>query len=310
MQDDADRPARCCASCGASLTGPWCAACGERARKPGDVSLREYLAEGIEALTNLEGRFWGTLRALLFQPGRLTVEYMQGRRVRWMRPLHLFLLLNLVYFLFSSAGTFNTPLQAHMTIGFFPHQPAALDWANRRVNEPPMEDAAWRALVRDARTDAPVADQAQRQARERLADLTREFDRRTDLYARTLVILLVPMMVLWPLLLCLRRRLNPVQHLVFSSHWVAGFLLVVLAAESMATGLVALGTIASEGSDGWASIAVLALLMLWTPPALRRVYGYRWPGALLAALGMLAWLVLALQAYRTLLFFLVRTTMG
>jgi hypothetical protein len=85
-----------CASCRQSLSGPWCSACGERARKPGEVTLREYLAEFIEALTNLEGRFWGTLRALLFRPGTLTTEYLAGRRVSWMRPLHLFLLINLL----------------------------------------------------------------------------------------------------------------------------------------------------------------------------------------------------------------------
>jgi hypothetical protein len=310
MQEGADSPARHCASCGATLTGPWCAACGERTRKPGEVSLREYLGEWIEALTNLEGRFWGSLRTLVIRPGQLTLDYMAGRRVRWMRPLHLFLLFNLLYFLLSSAGTFNTPLYAHMMTDFFPHQSAVLDWSNRRVNDPPMDDEAWRTLLGDVRTDTPAPDETQRLARERLANLAQEFDRRTDLYARTLVILLVPMMVLWPLLLSLRKRMSPVFHLVFVSHWTAGFLLVVSVGESLAIGLIALGAITPEDSGGWASIAVLAALLLWTPPAFRRVYGYGWPGAVLASVGMLAWLVLALQAYRTLLFFLVRAAIG
>ena len=56
---------------------------------------------------SLDGRMWRTLAALLFRPGFLTREYLQGRRRRYIRPARLFLVLSLALFaairLFASA---------------------------------------------------------------------------------------------------------------------------------------------------------------------------------------------------------------
>ena len=53
------------------------------------------------------------------RPGYLSTEYFQGRRVRYMKPLQMFIFLNVVYYFSLSlfaATTFTTPLatQLHM----------------------------------------------------------------------------------------------------------------------------------------------------------------------------------------------------
>ncbi|TVS11930.1 MAG: DUF3667 domain-containing protein, partial [Wenzhouxiangella sp.] len=186
---DAVRPhRRHCASCGAKLSGPWCSHCGERARKPEDVRLREYLGELVDALTNLEGRFLGSLRALAFRPGLLTTEFMAGRRVHWMRPLHLFLLINLAYFFLSQWNTFSTPLAMHLTINNFPHRAVAESLVNRAINQPAMEARAWTEVVGGLLRANPALDAEQLDALERLRAYAREFNRRVELYSRTLII--------------------------------------------------------------------------------------------------------------------------
>jgi hypothetical protein len=46
-----------------------------------------------------EGRLWRTLRALVFHPGRLTIEYLRGRKLAYVLPLRLYLTVSIVFFL-------------------------------------------------------------------------------------------------------------------------------------------------------------------------------------------------------------------
>lgn len=86
-----------CRNCGAALVGRFCPGCGQ------DSTLalrpwRELLAEWSDAVLGLETRTGRTVRALLFEPGRLTLEYAAGRRASWIHPLRVYLGANLVAF--------------------------------------------------------------------------------------------------------------------------------------------------------------------------------------------------------------------
>jgi quinol monooxygenase YgiN len=93
-----------CANCEARLTGQYCADCGQRA---GDrmISVWELVKEASEVLTSLDSRLWRTLGMLLFRPGRLTSDYLLGRRARYIPALRLFLGLSLVFFFLFSIDT-------------------------------------------------------------------------------------------------------------------------------------------------------------------------------------------------------------
>src|SRR5829696_32870 len=71
-----------CLNCGTPLGGEFCAACGQRDIPP-YPSVRELVADAFEALAGWDGRFASTLRALVRQPGVLTREFLEGRRVRY-----------------------------------------------------------------------------------------------------------------------------------------------------------------------------------------------------------------------------------
>jgi hypothetical protein len=90
-----------CLNCGGTLTGPYCASCGQK--KPHlDLTLRELLRETAHELTNWEGRVPRTLKALFLEPGLLTLELLAGRRARWLSPLRLYLICSLAFFLSDS----------------------------------------------------------------------------------------------------------------------------------------------------------------------------------------------------------------
>ncbi|HEX6164000.1 MAG TPA: DUF3667 domain-containing protein [Vicinamibacterales bacterium] len=91
-----------CLNCGEPLHGAFCAACGQRA-VPADPTVKEIAGDAWHELSGYDGRIAGTFRALL-RPGRLTLEYLQGRRARYVSPIRLYLIVSLIYFLVAAAA--------------------------------------------------------------------------------------------------------------------------------------------------------------------------------------------------------------
>ncbi len=94
---DAVLPGATCANCGAALHGPFCAACGQ-AVKPLDPPVRHFIGEFAQELFDVDGRLMRSFRRLLFSPGFLTREHVQGRRILWLSPLKLYLLASVAMF--------------------------------------------------------------------------------------------------------------------------------------------------------------------------------------------------------------------
>jgi hypothetical protein len=86
-----------CPNCGASVSGNFCHQCGqETVLHP--PSTREFVHEFIGHYVALEGKLLQTMKLLLFKPGVLSLEYLQGRRVRYIEPLRVYLTFSLIFF--------------------------------------------------------------------------------------------------------------------------------------------------------------------------------------------------------------------
>lgn len=93
-----------CLNCGTALNGNFCEECGQAARLH-VPSAREFLHEFVAHYVALEGKLWQSVKLLLFKPGQLTREYIEGRRVRYVEPLRLYLSFSIIFFaLFKFSG--------------------------------------------------------------------------------------------------------------------------------------------------------------------------------------------------------------
>jgi hypothetical protein len=91
-------PDAVCRNCGSSAPLNFCPACGqETALHP--PTLGEFVHEFVGHYVALEGALWRTLAMLLAHPGRLTREYLAGRRRRYVLPLRLFLTASFLFFI-------------------------------------------------------------------------------------------------------------------------------------------------------------------------------------------------------------------
>jgi Protein of unknown function (DUF3667) len=90
-----------CENCGASVSGRYCGACGQRLEPPVHT-LGHFARIATEDLTHADSRLWSTLLALLAKPGKLTREFLAGRRARYLPPVRLYLVVSVVFFLWMA----------------------------------------------------------------------------------------------------------------------------------------------------------------------------------------------------------------
>ena len=272
-----------CAACGAALVGPYCHACGERRPRPDDESLGAFLREQFHEVTSADGRMWRTFRALPV-PGKLTDEHFSGRRGLYLRPVRLFLVVNVVFFLvltFLGGQAFRGD--------------AALYRANP-VYAGPMEVAAEREGVSDEAYDAA-------------------FGRHADTLSRTLVVLFVPLCAFALAVVLLPARPPVVRHVVFATHFVVVFMASTVVVAGV---LLAVQTLweAVSGPIPFVlgdNVVVPVLVLLWVVylvAAIRRVYAVPWWGAAVAG-GLVGTVgtLLMMQAYRVILFYVTLWTL-
>lgn len=86
-----------CRNCGADAPGAYCPSCGQETRLALPKAT-QFLREAAGRYVAFDGKMWRTLLALLARPGFLTREYLAGRRLRYVRPARLVLVLAIVLF--------------------------------------------------------------------------------------------------------------------------------------------------------------------------------------------------------------------
>ena len=109
-----------CPTCGAPAATPFCGHCGER-RLPDVASVT--LDPPAAALAPGSFRAFGrrlraSLIALADPPGRITADWVRGKRVDYLAPLSLFLWINVFFFVIQSVtglGILTWPLRVHLS---------------------------------------------------------------------------------------------------------------------------------------------------------------------------------------------------
>jgi hypothetical protein len=284
-----------CASCNAVLSGPFCAQCGEKVVDAHhDYSLGHFVQHAMHDFTHFDTKLFRSLRPLLTRPGWLTNEFLAGRRTRFIRPLPMFILLNIAFFFVGSR------------MGFF-----NFDYAMYVENRPLFFVVDGRALAESRRTTLELEPDV----------FVARFNATSKQLKKSLIVVTVPLFAAVLALLFRGRRRYFVEHLVFSLHFWSFWLIVTI--------VVPLLLVAIIMAVKWASAAVVSgavpsrtvirenLLLsmmfvgmtIYLAEAVRRVYGSgslrAWFEGTVLALCMLG----TILVYRDLLFFVTLVSM-
>lgn len=240
-----------CPNCGAPAPGRFCAECGqETAREPQTVAqfgrglITQYVAP--------RGQFWQTLSKLFFMPGALTVEYIAGRRSRYLRPLQLYLMASVIVFATVQLFGLNLGLRLYGNEGVHLLRSARLS-----VDESRGYSFRLTPIILDHFDTAGVARFRAMSPEDRFTFLRA----RRAQYVSYFVLFLVPIFALAIGLFYRKRRRRYAEHLVFGLH-CQSFLLFALLIEAKLPAMLA------DALSFW----VMAYFVI----ALKRVYGGMW----------------------------------
>ena len=251
-----------CANCQAALAGPYCHRCGQAEHDP-LASVRTFAGHATSDLFSVDSRAVRTLRDLLFRPGVLTRTYLDGGRVRYTAPLQLYLLAAAAFFLVNAWR----PV-------------VAFDPGTRRVT------ASLSAMrVSGHMSDSEAASLAARGVT--LQTFHARFDAvvQGNLPAFMAGSILLFALALW----AFHRRASYMSHVVFSLHWCAFYLLLMIADRALPPGIV----------QGGAAIPIGLLAWAYLLRALRVVHGQPWPVTAAKSLGLMVCFQIVLTAWVT-----------
>ncbi len=87
---------RQCLNCQQALEGQnYCPHCGQK-NDGRRITFWQLVTESLSNFLAFDGRFSLTLRRLVLRPGKVPLEYQQGKRMRYMPPVRLYFMCSVI----------------------------------------------------------------------------------------------------------------------------------------------------------------------------------------------------------------------
>jgi Protein of unknown function (DUF3667) len=93
-----ERQEKNCLNCNAEVLGRFCQVCGQENIETKE-SFWSLATHFVYDITHFDGKFFSTLKYLLFRPGFLSQEYLRGRRIAYLHPIRMYVFTSAIFFL-------------------------------------------------------------------------------------------------------------------------------------------------------------------------------------------------------------------
>lgn len=255
-----------CKNCNNDFKGKYCNQCGEKIIDETSFSLTNILAQAFGSITNIDSKLFKTLKLLFFYPGKLTTKFIEGVRVPYMKPFQIFVISNIIFFIFlSDIDLFRTPSK-----WFF-----VQDFDGIRVLD--------------------IVKQISEESGMKKAQIAIKYDQRSSDLAKGLIVILIPFIAL------IGKLLNPIKkfefgkHIVFSTHYFS-FVLFMCVVISMIVNISFLKT-----SKFYYIIPITSIMLIYYIVGLNKFYQNSWVMSVLKGVAGVFLINIFIQFYRVLI---------
>jgi hypothetical protein len=280
-----------CPSCGHTMEQKFCSYCGEKRVNRHDFSLKHFIEEAVEGITHFDNKFFRTIKILITKPGKLAEDFSNGIRLRYMRPLQLYIVCNLIFFL---AVIFWTPFSQPL-YSYWNYQPYTLLGSKDVVKDKVAEEieAFKKNYDKSGTITVALTDKYFYSAVEQ------KFNKSIKSQSKVFLIILIPTYAFLFMIFFRRKRFIG-EHFILATHFMAALLVYFLFAAYLIN--IPVNYFLGENNE-ITSILSMAVIFLYLAIAFKRFYKTStWRstfGAL--AVGSLTFVVWTL--YRMLLFY-------
>lgn len=181
-----------CQSCGTVLKGKYCFACGEKIVESDDFAIKTILKQALDDITNVDSKIIKSFKYLLFRPGKLTANYVDGIRKPFMRPIQLFLVINVLFFFFlPKADILRIP-----SVWYFKQE--------HRMN---------------------LLNKLSERTGQTSAEIMQLYDAKSLTYSKALVFVIIPFVAILMALINFKKHYEYGKHIIFAMHYFSFFLI-------------------------------------------------------------------------------------
>ncbi len=244
MNNEQPIPEIQCTNCGAAVIGKFCPDCGQKRFTSESLSLKTFFNETAKEFLSIDNKFFRSILPLLLRPGALTQAYISGRQKQYIKPISLFVFVNLFFF-------------------FAGYRMGLMNW-NVAMSESAQQMISARAAERGADPK----------------EFTLQLNDTFKNYQRSLFFAVIPAFALVVNLVMFRKRRSYVEHLIYSIHYHSSFLIMLplsMVAVLFLFGIVdkLIGTRIAPyiGSDPGLGYFAILLMFTYHFIAVKRLYG-------------------------------------
>ncbi|MEP6711271.1 MAG: DUF3667 domain-containing protein [Ferruginibacter sp.] len=243
---DTAQPLITCKNCGKHFIGKFCNTCGEKAYTEKDKSVLHLFSEGLHFITHLDGSFFNTLKALITRPGKFSLDYCNGIRKKYFKPLGFFLMLVIIYLLFPFYQGLNMNLYSHT------HHDVYGGYAMRKTIE----------LIQAKH----LAD----------GEIGQTFHHTSEKISKFLLFIIIPFMALFSWLMGFKKRKYYFDNFIFCTEAASFFILwgaLILPLIDATIRKVFSVTLFSDPQTG---IIVISVFTIYLMIASKRFFNFKW----------------------------------
>lgn len=248
--------------------------------EPNERTVLHFIYQFFGSAFFLENNFFKNLWVLVSRPGRIPLDFIEGRRKRWMPPFSLFLLINLFYFWFAPLSDLNLTLHEQF---YQPHHGAlAKNLVNRKLERNQLS----------------------------LEEYAEKYNAKSTTYANSLVILQVPIFAVFLSLLYWRKRYYYVDHFMYALYFCAFTLLLALVQSALL--YILPHTFQMTGIEfnaglfwQFSGIVFGVSILLYTFFSLRMTYSQRYWQVAVACIPVVFFFFITHFMHRSILFFII-----
>ena len=110
MSHSKHRVEKNCLNCGTEVIENYCSHCGQE-NTEANISFWHLVTHFFNDITHFDGKFFTTLKKLITKPGFLPLAFVEGKRMRYLDPVRMYIFTSFLFFLlffsFSKINNLN-----------------------------------------------------------------------------------------------------------------------------------------------------------------------------------------------------------